>query len=93
MPATKPIIDRIAKLKAQKEKLGSRLNALEAKAKQEDKRRDVHRKIVVGAAVLDHIAKSPKFASQLAILLDQAVKRPADRDVVADLLAMIDKTA
>ena len=78
--------EKIATLKARQEKLAAQLNALTAKAKQEDRKRDAHRKIVVGSAILDHVARNPKFASQLAILLNQAVKRPADRDVIADLL-------
>jgi hypothetical protein len=81
-----PITDRIAALKAKKEKLAERLNNLEAKAKNDNRKRDTRRKIIVGGAVLAHMEKHPDFAKSVTAILAAAVGRPNDRETVADLL-------
>jgi hypothetical protein len=86
MPTNKPLTDRIASLKAKKEALASRLTALEAKAKQQERKRDTRRKIIVGAAVLAHAELHPAFAEQLRGVLERAVLRDVDRAVIAPLL-------
>ena len=81
-----PISNQIATLKAQKEKLATRLNTLEARAKKEDRKRDTRRKIVVGAAVLAALDRQPALAVQVRAVLTASVTRPNDRAVIADLL-------
>ena len=84
MPKT--IADKIALLKEHKSKLTARLNNLEAKARQEDRKRDTRRKIVVGAAVLAAMETDPALAVRVVQLLARAVTRDNDRSVIADLL-------
>ena len=81
-----PISEQIANLKAQKEKLAARLNTLEAKAKQDNRKRDTRRKIVVGAAVLAAFDHEPALAAQVRKVLAAFVTRPNDKSVIADLL-------
>ena len=83
----KTLPDRIAALKAKKDKLAERLNALEAKAKNVDRKRETRRKIVIGGAVLVAIEKDPALAAQIRALLAQNVGRSIDREAIADLLA------
>ena len=82
----KPISDQIAAIKAKKEQLSARLNTLAAKAKQEDRKRDTRRKIVVGAAVLAAMEKDEDLKFQVVKLLRRFVERDHDRSVVADIL-------
>jgi hypothetical protein len=82
----KPITDKIAVLKAKQEKLAAQLNTLNAKAKVEDRKRDTRRKIVVGGAVLAAIESDAALAETLRRVLAASVARPADREVIADLL-------
>ena len=77
---------RIASIKAKKDALGARLNVLEAKAKNEDRKRDTRRKIVVGGAVLAAMEKDGVLAMRVRELLARSVTRPHDREVLADLL-------
>jgi hypothetical protein len=84
MPKTLP--DRIAALKAKKDKLAERLNALESKAKTVDRKRETRRKIVIGGAVLVAMEKDQGFALQIRALLSQHVGRAIDREAIADLL-------
>lgn len=81
-----PLSDRIASLKAKKEQLAVKLTSLEAKARQEDRKRDTRRKIVVGAAVLAALDKEPGLAVLVRKVLAAGVTRENDRGVVADLL-------
>ncbi len=76
----------IAQLKECKGKLAAKLNALESKAKKEDRKRGTRRKIIVGGAVLAHMQKDHAFASSLRDLLARSVGRMMDREVIADLL-------
>ena len=82
----KPITDQIAQLKAKKDALAAKLNNLEAKAKQANRKRDTRQKIIVGAAVLAHAELRPAFGEQLRAILDKAVERESDREVISEFL-------
>jgi hypothetical protein len=81
-----PLPDRIADLKARKEKLAAQINALAIKAKNENRKRDTRRKIVVGAAMLAAMEHEPALAPEVRRVLARFVSRDQDRSVVADLL-------
>lgn len=76
----------IAALKEAEEQKRQRRLALEAQEKQSTRKLDTRRKIVTGAAVLAHAALDASFAASLRDLLDRAVLKPADRELLADLL-------
>lgn len=71
--------DKVARLTAE----AARLKRLIA---QEDRKRDMQRKIIVGAAVLAHANFDPAFAAGLSSALAKAVTRERDRQIIADLL-------
>jgi hypothetical protein len=77
--------DRIAKLKA-------RLNTLEQKEKQDARKRDTRRKIIVGGAVLAALEKDPAWAASIRGLLAASVGRQKDREAIADLLGFYPAT-
>jgi hypothetical protein len=81
--------DRIAELKAKKDKLGARIAKLEASAKAENRKRDQRRAMILGTVALASIDKSPGLVSILRPALQAYVEaHPKDRDIIADLLAL-----
>jgi hypothetical protein len=83
---TKALSDRIAAAKAKKEKAVKRLNALEGKAKNVERKNATRRKIVIGAVTLAYMEQDPMFAEGFKKLLAHKVVRPQDRQAIADLL-------
>lgn len=78
--------EQLATLQEQRAKLDARMKALQARQKEETRKTDTRRKIVVGGAVLAHAALHPEFAAVLRGVLKVAVTRDIDKAVVADLL-------
>jgi hypothetical protein len=76
----------IAALKESEEQKRQRRLALEAQEKQATRKLDTRRKIITGAAVLAHAELDAVFAAALRSALDQAITKPADRELLADLL-------
>ena len=89
----KDVAERIAELKAKRNKLGQRLNALEQKAKTEDRKRDTRRKIIVGGAIIAQMEKMPEFATLVRTVLNASVGRQNDREAIADLLDLASNAA
>jgi hypothetical protein len=82
----KSLDDQLAELTKRQQQLEARRLSLLAVQKSEARKQDTRRKIIVGAAVLAHAELDPAFADTLKEILDQAVLRPIDRGVIADLL-------
>lgn len=78
--------ERIAELAERKKQIEAKLASLAARERQDARKRDTRRKVVVGAAVLAHAELDEQFAAALRDALAKAVLRPADREAVADLL-------
>lgn len=78
---------RIAAKREHKARLAAQLAALEGRQKVADRKRDTRRKIVVGAAVLTEMERTPRFAAFVRGMLAKAVTRPQDRNAIADLLS------
>jgi hypothetical protein len=72
-------------LEEQKKKIEARLEALSAREKLAERKRDTRRKVIVGAAVLAHAEIDPAFAAELKRVLRRAVQRPADQQTIADI--------
>jgi hypothetical protein len=77
---------QLAKVTRRQEQLEAQRLGLIAMKKKADRKLDARRKIIVGAAVLAHAELHPAFADRLRELLDLAVTRSVDREVIADLL-------
>jgi len=82
----KTVADRIAALKAKREKLAHRLAKLEASEKSKARKHDTRRKIIVGGAVLVQMTRDAAFAESIHALLGVSVGRIRDRQTIADLL-------
>jgi sugar-specific transcriptional regulator TrmB len=80
----------VEELIAEEEKKGAQVKArmaeLKARQRGEERKRDNHRKIVVGAAAIAHIRIDPQFRKELREALDKAVTDPRHRAVIPDLL-------
>jgi hypothetical protein len=59
---------------------------LKARQKVEERKRDNHRKIIVGAAVMAHIRIDARFRKAVQDALNKAVPDPKHRAVIPDLL-------
>ena len=62
-----------------KERIEYQLAAIDAREREQRRKRDTRRKVIVGAAVLAHAELDASFASKLYEVLRRAVIRPADR--------------
>jgi hypothetical protein len=76
----------IAEEEKKAEQVRVRMAELKARQRGEDRKRDNHRKIVVGAAAMAHIKIDPQFRRELREALNKAVTDPKHRAVIPDLL-------
>jgi len=88
----KPTVPRktTAQLIAEEEKKSSQLKArleeLKTRQRAEERKKENHRKIIVGAAVLAHIKINPVFRKQVQEALNLAVTDPKHREAIRDVL-------
>jgi hypothetical protein len=82
----KTLDERLAELTRKRDQLEAQRTSLLAAKRNDDRKRDTRRKIIVGAAVLAHAELHPGVAHQLRAILDKAVTRDLDRQAIADLL-------
>jgi exonuclease III len=88
----KPTVPRktTAQLIADEEKksgqLKARLEELKTRQRAEERKKENHRKIIVGAAVLAHIKINPVFRKQVQEALNLAVTDPKHREAIRDVL-------
>jgi len=89
----KPTVPRktTAQLIAEEERksgeLKARLEELKARQRAEERKKENHRKIIVGAAVLAHIKIDPRFRKAVQDALDKAVTDPKHREAIRDVLS------
>lgn len=88
MPRTKQT-DKLAALLEERRQLDNQIANAQAKAREQARKDDTHRKVIAGALSLEHMAKNPQseFAKILGRLLDEYVKRPAERALFPSLPA------
>jgi hypothetical protein len=78
----------IAALREDEQMRRNRRLKLEAKEKLEQRKRDTRRNALTGAAVLAHATVDPAFAATLRLALDRALTKPADRELLQDVLTL-----
>jgi len=76
----------IADEEKKSEQVKARMAELKARQRVEERKRDNHRKIVVGAAVIAHIKIDPRYRKATQEALNKAVPDPKHRAVIPDLL-------
>jgi len=82
----KSIDELIAEEQKKSEEARARIAELKARQRAEDRKKDSHRKIVVGAAAMAHIKIDAQFRKALREALNKAVTDPRHRAVIPDLL-------
>ncbi|MCP1561921.1 UNVERIFIED_ORG: hypothetical protein M2438_005192 [Methylobacterium sp. SuP10 SLI 274] len=81
MPATRN--ERIEAARLRLEQAKNRLRQLEARASQEERKRDTRRKIILGGLLLDAAGKEPRYAGLISELLGR-ITRTQDKAAFAD---------
>jgi len=76
----------IAEEQKKSERAKARIAELKGQERADERKRDSHRKIVVGAAVIAHIRIDPQFRKELREALNKAVTDPKHRAVIPDFL-------
>ena len=76
----------IAEEEKKAEQLKARMAELKARQRVEERKKDSHRKIVVGAAVMAHVKIDPQFRKEVREALNKGVTEPKHRKVIPDLL-------
>jgi hypothetical protein len=76
----------IAEEEKKAEQVKARMTELKARQRVEERKRDNHRKIIVGAAVIAHIKIDPRYRKATQEALNKAVPDPKHRAVIPDLL-------
>jgi exonuclease III len=76
----------IAEEEKKVEQVKARVAELKARQRADERKRDSHRKIIVGAAAMAHIRIDPQFRKQLREALNAAVTDAKQRKVIPDLL-------
>ena len=71
---------RLERLKEQREKLNSRIQAVEARVKTSERKKDIRKKILVGAYYLDAAEKNNTM-DEIKSLMDKYLKRDFDREL------------
>ena len=85
-PTRKTTEELIADEEKNLEQVKARMGELRARQKTDERKRDAHRKIIVGAAAMAHIRIDPQFRNELRAALNAAVTDPKQRGVIPDLL-------
>lgn len=85
-PVRKSIDELIAEEQKKSEEARARIAELKARQRAEDRKKDSHRKIVVGAAAIAHCKIDAQFRKALREALNKAVTEPKHRAVIPDLL-------
>jgi exonuclease III len=85
-PTRKTTEELIADEEKNLEQVKARMSELKARQKTDERKRDAHRKIIVGAAAMAHIRIDPQFRKELRAALNAAVTDPKQRGVIPDLL-------
>jgi len=71
---------RLERLKKQREKINVRIQATEARLKKSDRKKDVRKKILIGAYYLD-LAEKNNTMDEIKKLMDKFLKRDFDREI------------
>jgi len=71
---------RLARLKEQREAINARIQAIAARIKTSERKKDVRRKILIGAYYLDLATKENKM-DEIKTIMNSYLKRDSDREL------------
>jgi hypothetical protein len=86
---SEPIVSKIEKLKTQQEKLKARIQLMESRAKESERKKDTRRKILLGSYYLEQAREKNQF-DEIKQIMDRFLTRDSDR-ILFDLLPLKDK--
>jgi hypothetical protein len=78
--------ERLQRLQERRDQLNAQLSALEARAKQTQKKQDDRRKILLGALLLSDLPQRSDLRAYLAERLPAFLTRPEDKKLFPELL-------
>lgn len=78
--------ERLEALKQREAALKAARARLESRIKDEERKRDTRRKILIGAAVMAHAKRQKEFALALRHALNAVVTKEADRELIKDFI-------
>ena len=75
---------RLQKLRDKKDQIQAQIKDLASRERQQQRKDDTRRKIILGAFALEHLEKNKtsSFAQTILPLLDEYVTRPQDRELL-----------
>jgi exonuclease III len=85
-PAHKSIDELIAEEQKKGEEARARIASLKARQRVVDRKKEAHRKIIIGGAAMAHARIDPQFRKALIGALNAAVTEKKHRDAIPDLL-------
>lgn len=71
--------DKLQKLKEQQEQLNAKIKRIEQKEKEQQRKIETRKKILVGAMVLDAMSKNEEYSQKVMEKLDQYLTSRRDR--------------
>ena len=80
MPRAEPT-ERLRKLEESQARLRSEIQRVRGRAAQEARKRDTHRKILIGAMVLDQVQRGEWPQERLQVAMDKFLEKDRDRAV------------
>lgn len=78
--------EKLAALKQQEAALKAKIARIETKTKDQERKLDTRRKIIIGSAVMAHVKIDKPFADRLGQILQVAVIRDTDKELIKDFL-------
>lgn len=73
--------EQLAELRQKESQIRAQIQAIEARAKEADRKKDARRKILIGGAILAKVKRGAWSQKQLADLLNSELKLDRDRDL------------
>lgn len=74
-----PSEQKLSKLEQKKQQLEEQIKTIKARQKQQARKDDTRRKILIGAAMLKEAKSNKEFARILSTLLDKNIEKEKDR--------------
>jgi hypothetical protein len=87
MPRSKKTItEQIAEAEQDRKEAAARLTKLRGIEQKANRKRENHRKMIIGGGLMTHAQHDPEFDKVFRVALHKAITRKIDREAIADLL-------
>ena len=79
--------ETLAALQQKKQQVDAQIKATAARVRTAERKKDTRRKVILGGAVLAHMAHDATFKTAIVKLISEQVKRPEDRELFTHIIA------